>query len=146
MSMKLGKDAVAYYHATPTTALSSMTLILSGVRDVQLNIGAGSAKVTTRASGGWENELATLRTLSVTCKIPLDPTDAGYIQLATSFLAGTTFAAAFLTDAKAVVGAEGPVGDFSVTKFDRNEPLDGEIEVDVELKLAKFTAWNKTSA
>jgi hypothetical protein len=143
--MKLGKDAVAYYHATPTTALSGMTLILSGVRDVQLNIGAGSAKVTTRASGGWENELATLRTLSVTCKIPLDPTDAGYIQLATSFLAGTTFAAAFLTDTKVTVGAEGPVGDFSVTKFDRNEPLDGEIEVDVELKLAKFTAWNKTT-
>jgi hypothetical protein len=145
MSMKLGKDAVAYYHATPTTALSGMTLILSGVRDVQLSIGAGSAKTTTRASGGWETELPTLRTLSVSLKIPLDPTDAGYIQLATSFLAGSTFAAAFLTDTKATVGAEGPVGDFGVTKFDRNEPIDGEVEVDVELKLAKFTAWNKTT-
>jgi len=145
MSMKLGKDAVAYYHATATTALASMTAIFTGVKDVQLSIGAGSANVTTRGSGGWTNELPTLRTLSVSLKIPLDPTDAGYIQLATSFLAGTTFAAAFLTDAKAVEGAEGPVGDFSVTKFDRNEPLDGEVEVDVELKLAAFTAWNKTT-
>jgi len=145
MSMKLGKDAVAYYHATPGTALSSMTLILSGASDVQLNLGAGSAKITTRASAGWECELATLRTLSVTCKIPLDPTDAGYIALATAFLAGSTLAMAFLTDAKAVTGAEGPVGDFAITKFDRNEPLDGNVEVDVELKLAKFTAWNKTT-
>jgi len=145
MSMKLGMNGVAYYHATPTTALSGMTLQLSGVKDVSLSIGAGTAKVTTRASGGWEQELPTLRSLEVSLKIPLDPTDAGYQQLATSYLAGTTFAAAFLTDAKAVSGAEGPVGDFCVTKFDRNEPLDGEVEVDVTLKLAKFTAWNKTS-
>ena len=145
-TVKLGKDAVAYYHATAGTALAGMTLILSGVKDVQLNLGAGTAKVTTRGSGGWENELATLKTLEVSLKIPLDPTDAGYQALATAFVNGGTLAAAFLTDAKAVSGAEGPVGDFCVTKFDRNEPLDGEVEVDVTLKLAKFTAWNKTAA
>lgn len=143
MSMKLGKDAVGYYHATAGTALSAMSLMLSGVRDVQLNMGAGSAKTSTRGGGGWETELPTLRTLAVTCKIPLDPADAGYQALAVAFTTGVNIAAAFLTDAKSVAGAEGPVGSFAVTKFDRNEPLDGEVEVDVELKLSTFLCWCK---
>ena len=142
-TVKLGKDAVAYY-GTAGSALSALTTILSGVRDVTLNLGAGKAKTTTRASGGWETELATLRTLGVALKIPLDTTDAGYQALATAFTSSGLLAGAFLTDAKATAGAEGPVGDFSVVKFDRAEPLDGEIMVDVELALAKFTAWNKT--
>jgi hypothetical protein len=145
MAMKLGMNAQVYYHATATTALSGMTLIATGVRDVSLSISAGTAKVTTRNSGGWEQELPTLRSLEVSLKIPLDPTDAFYQQLSTSFLAGGAFAAAFLTDTKATSGATGPVGDFCVTKFDRAEPLDGAMEMDVTLKLAKFTAWNSTS-
>jgi hypothetical protein len=143
MSMKLGKDAVGYYHATAGTALSGMSLMLSGVRDVQLSMGAGAAKTSTRGGGGWETELPTLRTLSVTCKIPLDPTDAGYIVLMTAFTTGALIAGAFLTDAKSVAGAEGPVGSFSVTKFDRGEPLDGVLEMDVELKLSTYLCWCK---
>ena len=142
--VKLGKDAVAYYNATAGTALSGMTTILSAVRDVQLNMSAGKAKTTTRASGGWDTELATLKTMQVTLKIPLDPADAGYQALAYSFLNNAPIAMAFLTDVKANSGAEGPVGDFTVEKFDRNEPLDGEVEMDVTLSLAKFTAYNKT--
>jgi hypothetical protein len=145
MAMKLGMNAQVYYHATATTALSGMTLIATGVRDVSLSISAATAKVTTRNSGGWEQELPTLKSLEVSMKIPLDPTDAFYQQLSTSFLANGTFAAAFLTDTKATSGATGPVGDFCVTKFDRAEPLDGAMEMDVTLKLAKFTAWNSTS-
>ena len=145
MAMKLGMNAQVYYHATATTALSGMTLIATGVRDVSLSISAATAKVTTRGSGGWEQELPTLKSLEVSLKIPLDPTDAFYQQLTTSFTAGGTFAAAFLTDTKATSGATGPVGDFCVTKFDRAEPLDGAMEMDVTLKLAKFTAWNTTS-
>jgi len=143
MGMKLGKDAVGYYHATAGTALSGMTAMLTGVRDVQLSMGAGSAKTSTRGGGGWETELPTIRTLAVSLKIPLDPTDAGYIALMTAFTTGARIAGAFLTDAKSVAGAEGPVGDFSVTKFDRGEPLDGVLEVDVELKLATYLCWCK---
>lgn len=145
MAMKLGMNAQVYYHATATTALSGMTLIATGVRDVSLSISAATAKVTTRNSGGWEQELPTLKSLEVSLKIPLDPTDAFYQQLQTSFIAGGTFSSAFLTDTKATSGSTGPVGDFSVTKFDRAEPLDGVMEMDVTLKLAKFTAWNSTS-
>ena len=96
MAMKLGMNAQVYYHATATTALSGMTLIATGVRDVSLSISAGTAKVTTRTSGGWEQELPTLRSLEVSMKISLDPTDSFYQQLSTSFLANGTFAAAFL--------------------------------------------------
>jgi len=143
MSMKLGKDAVGYYHATAGTALSGMTAMLTGVSDVQLNMGAGAAKTSTRGGAGWETELPTLRTLEATLKIPFDPTDAGYIALMTAYTTGAKIAAAFLTDAKSVDGAEGPVGDFSVVKFDRNEPLDGVSEVDVSLKLSTYLCWCK---
>lgn len=140
-TVRLGKDAVAYYHATAGTVLAGMSAVLSGVSDVTLNMGAGSAKVSTRGSGGWEVELSTLRTLEVGLKIPLDPSDAGYQALEYSYLNSVPLAAAFLTDLKSVAGAIGPVGDFSVAKFDRGEPLEGEVSVDVTLKLAKFTAW-----
>ena len=143
MAFKLGKDAVAYFNATAGTLLSGMSSLLDGVRDIQLGMGSGTAKTTTRASGGWETELPTLRNLEVSLKIPLDVANAGYQALALAFTTGASIAAAFLTDAKIVTGAEGPVGDFTVTKFDRNEPLDGEVEVDVTLKLCAFTAWCK---
>jgi hypothetical protein len=143
MSMKLGKDAVGYYHATAGTELGDMSAVFSGASDIQLSMGAGAAKTSTRGGGGWDTELPTLRALSVSMKIPLDPTDAGYIALMTAFTTGALIAAAFLTDTKATAGAEGPVGSFAVTKFDRGEPLDGVLEVDVELKLSAYLCWCK---
>ena len=143
-TVRLGKDAVAYYHTTPGTALSGMSLIFSAVKDIQINMGAGSAKVTTRANNGWEVELSTLKKMEVTAKIPLDNTDPAYQAITNAFLNSTNVAMAFLTDTKTNAGAEGPVGDFSIAKMDRNEPIDGEVEVNVTFKLAKFTAWNRT--
>jgi len=143
MAMKLGMNAQVYYHATATTALSGMTLIATGVRDVSLSISAATAKVTTRGSGGWEQELPTLKSLEVSLKIPLDTADAGFLALQTAKTTGARIACAFLTDSKATTGAEGPVGDFSVVKFDRSEPVDGAQEVDVTLQLASFSVWCK---
>jgi len=143
MAMKLGMNAVAYYHATAGTSLASMSALLDGVRDVSLSISGAVANVSTRAGSGWEQARAALRTLEVSLKIPLDTADAGFLALKTAYTTGARIACAFLTDSKATTGAEGPVGDFSVVKFDRSEPVDGAQDVDVTLKLASFSVWCK---
>lgn len=143
MAMKLGMNAVAYYHAAAGTSLASMSALLDGVRDVSLSISGAVANVSTRAGAGWEQARAALRTLEVSFKMPLDTADAGFLAIKTAYTTGARIAAAFLTDSKATTGAEGPVGDFSVVKFDRAEPVDGAQEVDVTLKLASYTAWCK---
>ena len=39
------------------------------------------------------------------------------------------------------LGAQGPLGDFSITNFSRNEPLEEGVTVSVTAKLAKFEEW-----
>ena len=45
------------------------------------------------------------------------------------------------TGAKAAVGAEGPVGDWSITEFSRDETLTEASKYNIPAKLATFKAW-----
>ena len=139
----LGMNAKIYY-GEAEAELSTLTE-MTNVRDVTLTLEAGEADVTTRANKGWRSTAPTLRECTVEFEMLWIQSDAGFQAVKTAFLAATLVRLAVLTGESDAAGTEGPVGDFCVTKFDRNEPLDGEVEVDVTLKLAKFTAWNKTS-
>jgi len=49
-------------------------------------------------------------------------------------------------DQKATIsGAQGPLGDFSITNFSRNEALEEAIVADVTAKLARFEEWHEVA-
>ena len=142
-SVRLGKDAVVYYHGTEGTALSGMTLVLD-VANVELSLSAGEADITRRSNSGWKQTAATLKECEASFEIPLDPEDAGYIALRSAYTGGTGLAMSILTGPKATPKNEGPTGDFVVTGFNRSEPIDGAVSVSVTVKMKKFKAWNVT--
>lgn len=143
----LGMDAKLYYGTAPTTpetlaALSPSTLTeLSNAKDVSLSMEAGEADITTRANSGWRATAPTLRECSVEFEMVWKPGDAGFAAVKAAFLSSGEIALAVLTEAHATVGAEGPVGNFTITNFSRNEALEEAITVSVTAKLSGFGSW-----
>jgi len=145
MNIKLGKDAVLYYGVAGTSAQTATPLTTAtSISDANLGMTMGEAKVATRGNGGVEGILATLMSVEVTFKIPLDPSDAFYQAVRAAFIGRTLMALAPLTGPKATPGNEGPDGDFSIVKFDRAEPIDGEVAMDVAAKIFAFRGWVTT--
>lgn len=140
MSHVLGMDCVAYYHATPATALASMSE-LTNIRDVSLDFSTGEADITTRANGGWRATAATLRECTVTFQMQWDTSDAGFTAIQAAWLASTGIELCFLTGAKSVAGSQGPKGTFSITNFSRSESLEEAVMVDVTAKISTWDEW-----
>jgi hypothetical protein len=63
-------------------------------------------------------------------------TDTVFAALQTAFLAGANIECAFMDRPIATVGATGVAGFFVITKFDRNEDDEDNVNVDVEMKPA----------
>lgn len=135
----LGKDCKVYYGAADA-ALNTLTE-LNGVKEASLECETGEADVSTRSGGGWKATAATLRDLSAEIELVYKPGDVGYKALRDAWLNGTKVCLALLTGTKDTTGAEGPHGNFSITKFSRGEPLEEGVSVKVTVKLTKFIAW-----
>jgi predicted secreted protein len=133
-TFKLGMDAIMYYGTAGTIAGTE----LSNVKDVTVTLEAGSADVTTRANSGWRATAATLKECTVEFEMVWKPTDAGFTAIKTAFLNSTTIALLPLSEP----GGEGIDGDFSITNFSRNEPLEEAITVSVTAKLDTYRAWS----
>ncbi|QDU33049.1 Phage major tail protein 2 [Poriferisphaera corsica] len=114
---------------------------MSNVRDVTLNLEAGEADVTTRGNQGWRATAPTLRECTAEFGMLWKPGDAGFDAIKTTYLTSSSIALAVLTGEKEGSGTEGPRGDFSITNFSRNEPLEEGVTVSVTAKLAKFEEW-----
>ena len=135
----LGMNAKIYQGAAGA-ALSALTE-MGNVKDVTLNLEAGEADVTTRANQGWRATAPTLRECSAEFEMLWKPGDAGFDAVKTAFLTAGTLRLAVLTGDRAASGTEGPLGDFSITNFSRNEPLEEGVTVNVTAKLAVFAEW-----
>ena len=137
--IKLGMDGKLYRNTatyeTPTWAE------MTNVKDVTLNLEAGEADVTTRANQGWRATAPTLRECTAEFEMLWKPGDAGFDAVKTAFLTAGTIALAVLTGDKVTSGTEGPRGDFSITNFSRNEPLEEGVTVSITAKLAVFAEW-----
>jgi hypothetical protein len=148
-SFLLGMEAKLYFGAasdTPATLNPSSLTELGNVTDVTLNMEAGEADVTTRANSGWRATAPTLRECTLEFEMVWKPGDAGFEAIKTAYLGSDEIAFAALTEAHAVAGSEGPVGNFSITNFSRSEPLEEGIKVSVTAKLSAFGSWYKKSA
>ena len=75
----------------------------------------------------------------------LDDGDAVFDAIKTAFLTSGTVALAVLDQKVGISGAQGPLGDFSITNFSRNEALEEAIVADVTAKLAVFVEWHEVA-
>lgn len=145
----LGMNAKIYQgasSATPSSILPASLTEMGNVKDVTLSLEAGEADVTTRANSGWRATAPTLRECSCEFEMIWKPGDAGFEAIKTAFLNAGTVALAVLTGAHDSVGAEGPVGNWSITNFSRSEALEEAVTVSVTAKLAAFGQWYVSSA
>lgn len=135
----LGMNA-KIYEGPADTALGSLTE-MSNVTDVALNLTAGEADITTRANSGWRGTAPTLREATVEFEMVWKTDDACFQAIRNAYLANTTVALAVLTGDKNTSDSEGPLGNWSITNFSRNEPLEEAVKASVTAKLSTFTQW-----
>lgn len=135
----LGMDAVLY-RGDAEVALGSLTEV-SNVKDLTVTLEAGEADVTSRANAGWRATAATLRECGLEWEMVWKPADAGFVAIRDAFLAGTPLELAALDQDRAVSGAQGPKGTFSITGFTKTEPLEEGQGVAVTAKLVKYDQW-----
>ena len=136
----LGMNAGLYQGPAGTTTPSTMSEV-DNVRDVTLSMEAGEADITTRGNGGWRATAPTLRQCNVEFQMVWRPGDSVFEAIKTAFLTAGTVALAVLDQKSSIAGAQGPLGDFSITAFSRNESLEEAIVADVTAKLARFEEW-----
>jgi len=141
----LGMNAGLYQGAAGSTSPSSMSEV-DNVRDVTLSMEAGEADITTRGNNGWRATAPTLRECTVEFQMVWKPGDTVFEAIKTAFLTAGTVALAVLDQKVAITGAQGPLGDFSITNFSRNEALEEAIVADVTAKLAVFVEWYEGGA
>jgi len=138
MNAKIYQGAAA---ADPSTLDPSTLTEMGNVKDVTLSLEAGEADVTTRANSGWRATAPTLRECSCEFEMVWKPGDVGFEAIKSAFLTAGTVALAVLTGAHNESGAEGPVGNWSITNFSRSEALEEAVTVSVTAKLAAFGQW-----
>ena len=141
MDFLLGKDA-KIYQGPADSALTGMAE-MGNVRNAKVTMSAGEADVSTRANAGWKATAPTQRECTLEFEMVWKPGDAGFEAIKTAFLTSGTVAMAALTGDKAVTGAEGPRGNWSIIDFSRDEGLEAAILVSVTAKIAKFEEWVK---
>ena len=138
MNAKIYQGAAA---ADPATLSPATLTEMGNVKDVTLSLEAGEADITTRANSGWRATAPTLRECSCEFEMVWKPGDAGFEAIKTAFLSAGTVALGVLTGAHDETGAEGPVGNWSITNFSRSEALEEAVTVSVTAKLAAFGQW-----
>lgn len=146
MAKKLGMNCKFYFSDTlldgdlntPSTVTWNE---ISNVRDLTLNLETGEADVTTRANNGWRATAATLKDGSIEFEMLWESGDAGFDALKNAWANGTEIALAAMDGAVDTSGNEGLAGNFSVTNFSRNEPLEEGVTVSVTVKPSSHTEW-----
>jgi hypothetical protein len=145
----LGKDGAIYFCAAGIGGTPTWTL-LSNVKDVKVNVSTSEADATTRANGGFEATVPTLKALSLDFEMIWSPSDLGFQAIQAAFFQTNTQAANIIgimaLDGPNTVGsgAQGPLADMTVTKFEKTEALKDVQRVAVTLKAtysANLPSW-----
>jgi len=132
MSVKLGLDA-RLYRNTGTYA-SPVWNHIQNVKDVTLNLEAGEADVSTRATGGWKATVATLKDASVEFEMVWNTTDDDFASIRDAFLNRSSIEFAVMDGDIATSGSQGLRATCMITNFSRNEALEEAITVSVTIK------------
>ena len=113
------------------------------VQDVTTNISPRTSEGTTRCSGGWVEQVATIKEGSIDTTILWRPDDPVFNHILNAALNGTTIPLGFVDGDKDVslLPTSGDVitglyADFIVGDFVRNEPLEDALTADVTFSVA----------
>lgn len=98
-------------------------------KDVTLSLTVDAADATTRASGGWKQEVPTLKNAEISFNTLYKADDPAISAMQTAFLAGNTVPVE-------MSGSSTFKADCYVSNFSLNQPLADIINVDVTLKPA----------
>lgn len=139
MAFVLGKDGVLSYKSGGVAGGGSWTPITNAT-DVTVDADSETADITTRGGGGWSQEVATIRKLSIKFGMVWDTADTGFTTIRDAWLNNTVVGIRAFDSA-----SHGPTFDAMVSKFTRNEPIKGAMMVDVEL-VSAYSATAPTYA
>ena len=122
---------------------------VTNIKDLTLNLETGEYDRTTRGSGGWREIIPSIRSCHLefelvpyTEEVDLDEWEFDYFTrvLREAYLSGQATQLIALSG-KRCSGSEGVAGDFSITGFQVNQPLEGGQTISVTAKLKKLTRW-----
>lgn len=143
----LGMDGVLYRSATLLTLqtvahVEGKTWIEVGnVRDVTVNTEKGEADFTARDNDGWRAVTGTLKQMTLEFEMVWRDNDQSFEAIKDAFLNNTEIALAAMTGVITVAASEGPVANFSITNFSREEPLEDVIKAKVTAKATSKQQW-----
>jgi len=133
MTVKYGHEMKLYWCAagiggTPTWSLAS------AVRNLKLTPDPVTVDASTRGGGAWKQTAVAMHDATVDFDLPWDSEDETLQALKAAYFGRTTVGVAVMDGAIDEAGSEGLWMDAAVVKFERDEPLEGEVTVAVSLK------------
>lgn len=151
ISVQKAEDRATVPPQTPPTVGPFPTFVEIGTAmDVTLNLTAATADVTTRAAGGWRQNVATLKEGTVDFTVLWEPDDEVFTELMNSYLDQCPLRYLVLDGPKdgfvssgdthgrcsEVGDVTGLLSDFMITSFSRNEALEEGVTADVTLEVS----------
>ena len=133
MGLKAGSDCKLYYCQAGIGGTPSWSE-LEKAQDTTLTITKKEADASHRGAGKWVITKGSLKDAVIEFEYIADTADAGYLALRQSFISGAVIGIAAMDNSVETAGAEGLWADCEVMKFDRKEPLDGNVMVSVTVK------------
>jgi hypothetical protein len=133
MAQKKGGDGRLYRN---TGSYASPTWVeVARIRDNSLYLTKGETDVSTRASVGWRERLATLKDASATFTLLPAPsgTDNDFVAIKDSFINDTAIEFLILDGPLATVGSQGLRATCQVFSCTRSEALEEAIAYEVNL-------------
>lgn len=128
----MGFNGKAYYN-TGTYGSPTWSLI-SNMGDVEVTDEMTEVELPLRAGAGFMFYAAGMRKLGFAWKMMHNPGDTAYTALQTAYAARTAQDFLFLDQAQGTAGSAGTRALTNLTKFARQEPLDGVMMTDVVAK------------
>lgn len=122
MAKKAGFNCILYRG----TAGQIATEEAGNTANVTMNLSADQIDVTTRDAKGWRTFIQGLKNGTVDITIYYDTEDETYTDFNAAFLQGTAVSLFFSDGA-----GNGLDGDFVVTGYTQNEPLDDKVSIDI---------------
>lgn len=147
MSRRAGKVGALYYQASAISSTfwsDSGWLHATSVKDATFNGETGEADVSAR-DNVFRATVPTLIDGSIEFTMPWDDDDTVMDAFREAWLDQTPIAVAALSDTIANDG-QGPFGNFYVTNFTREEPLEDAMIANVTLRFASYQSWKNTGS
>jgi hypothetical protein len=131
MASKLGLDAKLYRNTG--NYASPVWNEVPNVKDLSRDASKGRADVSTRGTGGYRAEKATLKELGMSFQMVYDPDDQDYTAFENAYYDNTSLEVASVDGNIATNGTRGIRFTADVFEFGQDENLEEAIMVNVEL-------------